>query len=85
MLNLMSTLGWIGVALIFGAFFLNSHGYVGREAKSYLLMNIIGSMLFGLDLYFKMSWSGVALQTAWIIIALSAMLRPLMRREATAR
>jgi len=74
-MTLTAWLGWVGVTLIFSAFMLNSHHVLKSSSRLYLAMNIAGSALFGYDLFTKESWSGVTLQTVWILIAISAAMR----------
>ena len=74
-MTLIAWLGWVGVTLIFSAFMLNSHHVLASSSGLYLAMNITGSALFGYDLFTKESWSGVTLQTVWILIAISAATR----------
>lgn len=68
-------LGWIGMSMIVGGYLLTTNFGVSPTAWWYLAMNIAGSALFGYELYTKVAWSGVCLQTVWIIIAFAALVR----------
>lgn len=81
-MTLMAAIGWVGVTLIFSAFLLNSHHILESGDWRYLAMNVVGSALFGADLYVKASWSGVTLQTVWILIAISAAVGALRKKAA---
>ncbi|NUM45346.1 MAG: hypothetical protein HUU38_11630 [Anaerolineales bacterium] len=63
---LVSTLGWSGTVLIFSAFLFKD-----RFPKKLLaIMNITGSVLFGISLVARQSYEGLFLQVAWIIVAI---------------
>ncbi|MFO0834160.1 MAG: hypothetical protein U0638_04250 [Phycisphaerales bacterium] len=63
---LVSTLGWSGTILIFSAFLFKD-----RFPKKLLaIMNITGSVLFGISLVARQSYEGLFLQVAWIIVAI---------------
>lgn len=63
---LVSTLGWSGTILIFSAFMFKD-----RFPKKLLaVMNITGSVLFGVSLVARESFEGLFLQVAWIIVAI---------------
>ena len=66
-------LGWCGMSLIVGGYLLTTNFGVSPKEWWYLAMNIVGSALFGYELYTKVAWSGVCLQTVWIIIAIAAL------------
>ena len=67
--------GWLGMALIVGAFYLVSHGKVHPKDRRYQYMNIAGSVGIGIDVYFARSWPALALEIIWILVALSALAR----------
>ncbi len=63
---LVSSLGWSGTILIFSAFLFKD-----RFPKKLLaIMNITGSVLFGISLVARQSYEGLFLQVAWIIVAI---------------
>jgi hypothetical protein len=64
-----ATIGWTGTLLIVGAFFLNSVGVITPQDLIYPLMNIFGSLLFGIELWHRRSSSGITLQAVWIAVA----------------
>ncbi len=68
---LVSTLGWSGTTLIFSAFMFKD-----RFPKKILaVMNITGSVLFGISLVARESYEGLFLQVAWIIVAIGDLYR----------
>ncbi|MCC6971053.1 MAG: hypothetical protein IT434_12615 [Phycisphaerales bacterium] len=63
---LVSTLGWSGTILIFSAFLFKDR----FPRKLLAVMNITGSVLFGVSLVARESYEGLFLQVAWIIVAI---------------
>jgi len=69
----ITCIGFVGMALIVGAYFLNSYAFIPSTGVLYLTMNLVGSVLVGIDVYTKRAWSAVTLQVIWILISLSAL------------
>jgi len=63
---LVATLGWSGTILIFSAFLFKDR----FPRKLLAIMNITGSVLFGISLVARQSYEGLFLQVAWIIVAI---------------
>lgn len=70
-LDLHALVGWIGVTLIFLTYMLRSHHWIREEPHQWL--NVIGAILYGIDLYVRETWEGVFLEIAWFFIAASAL------------
>jgi len=68
-------IGSVGVALLLLAFFLNVFGFVGREARSYQLMNAVGAALSGYASYLIGFAPFVVLEGTWTLVAVVALLR----------
>lgn len=62
--------GWLGSALIVGAYALVSSGKVHGKHPAYQGMNLLGSLLLGVDVWLAGSMPAVALQVVWATIAL---------------
>lgn len=75
-------LGWTGTLLIVGAFFLVSRGKVDPKGRTYLLMNLAGSLGVGIDVYTDRSWPALTLQVVWILIALTGILGTAKKKSA---
>lgn len=67
---ILDILGWLGTVMIIIAFFCNTSQLLKSTSLTYQLFNIVGSIFLGASLFQKQAWSGVALQTVWILIAL---------------
>lgn len=70
-----SLAGWMGTALIVGAYFLTSRQYLITKGKTDELMNLLGAIGVGINVYHQHAWPAVALQAAWFIIALASLLK----------
>ena len=77
-----TVLGWIGIFLIFSAYWASTANKLKSDSWTYLFMNILGSLLFGIDLLCKGAFSGVALQTIWIVISCLAIVKKLIKPTA---
>jgi hypothetical protein len=73
---IIETVGWIGAALILGAYILLSLGKIGGRSVTYQLMNVIGAAGFivnGLangampSAVLNIVWMGIGLYTLWRI------------------
>jgi len=72
---IVTAVGFFGMALIVGAYFINSYGLVASSSILYLSMNLVGSACVGIDVYMKRAWSAVTLQIVWIVITICALIR----------
>lgn len=68
--------GWVGTALIVGAYFLNSRKLLPSENALYQVMNLVGALFVGAKMLRSQEWSTLTLQLVWIVIALSSLVRP---------
>jgi len=67
--------GWAGTVLIVLAYFLVSNKYVDAENKVYQLMNLLGAIGVGINVFHKEAWPALALQVTWAIIAIVSLVR----------
>lgn len=74
---LYQVLGWAGMFLIVGAYFLSVTKRLDANDNAYLLMNITGSVGVGINAYHQEAWPAFALQIVWILITLWVMYRKL--------
>lgn len=68
-------IGSVGVTVLLLAFFLNVFGFVGREARSYQLMNAVGAALSGYASYLIGFVPFVILEGTWTVVAIVALLQ----------
>lgn len=75
----------LGAVLILTAFAGLQLGYVGERARSYLLLNLIGSGVLAALALKEQQWGFVLLETVWAIVSAFSLLRGPPARTAGAR
>ena len=71
-LHNLSFLDWVGIIgslMIAGAYYGVSNNYFSPEKLTYHLINLIGSLLILLSLYFKPNPGAILIELLWIFIA----------------
>lgn len=69
----MEILGWYGTLAILAAYGLNSHGHL-EQGATYQLLNLTGATGVGLVCWRRRTWQAFALEAAWGLVALSALI-----------
>lgn len=69
---LLNILGWFGVGLIILAYALVSWKKLAPTDKTYQLMNLVGSIAYGVYVYWLQAWAAAALQLVWAAITIAA-------------
>ncbi len=72
---IIQIVGWIGTFLIVLAYFLVSSKKIESTSKLYQVMNLLGAVGVGVNVFYLHAWSVAALQTAWGIIAIVALVK----------
>jgi hypothetical protein len=67
--------GWMAVLLILGSYGLLSFGKISGRSQIYQWMNILGALGFVINCSWKGAWPSVALNMAWMAIAVYALRR----------
>lgn len=68
-------LGWAGAFLLIGTYFLMTLGKIVNTQKSYHYLNIAAGLLLGVSSLYYHALFSVALNTFWVLIASSALLK----------
>ena len=71
----IEVVGWIGAALIIGAYALLSAGKVAGDSKLYHYMNIVGAAGFVVNSGWNGAYPSAALNVVWIGIGSYALLQ----------
>lgn len=66
-------IGWVGTALILGAYFLNQNKYLTADDWRYDTINLFGAVAIGVDVYINQAWPALGLQIAWALISIVAL------------
>lgn len=72
----LQAVGWAGTTLIVLAYVLVSRQYVTGTSRTYQLMNLLGAIGVGINVFYHAAWPALALQIAWAIIAIASLVRP---------
>jgi hypothetical protein len=75
--------GWIGAALILGAYALLSAGKVTGRSLSYQVMNIVGAAGFVINGWWHRALPSAALNVLWLLIGAIASWRILKKRGSS--
>jgi len=67
--------GWFGAALILAAYFSVSFGLMTLGDGGFQAMNLFGALGLCVNAYAKKAWPVVALEVAWMLIALVSLIR----------
>lgn len=67
--------GWAGTAMILAAYYLVSTQKVRSIDPGYQWLNLIGSLVLGINVFYKKAWPAVALEVIWAGIAVFALIK----------
>lgn len=74
-------IGGIGTILVLSAYFLVSTGRVTSASIGFQGMNLVGAILLTIYGFLLFAWASVALNGAWGLIAIVALIRVLRGRS----
>ena len=77
-------LGWIGMVLVLIAYGLLSANKI-TNGKLYQILNILASIFMAIGLLPKNAWFSFALQIAWAIIGVVAIIKIIKKEKETAK
>ncbi|HEY5588290.1 MAG TPA: hypothetical protein VIK86_04960 [Candidatus Paceibacterota bacterium] len=69
------TIGWVGTFLIVLAYFLVSNNKISATSKRYQLLNLLGAIGVGFNVFHQSAWPAFTLQVVWAIIAIIALIK----------
>lgn len=72
--------GMVGALVLCAAYFMVSRRAVDPEGLTYQLMNLVGSALLLVSLWFRPNPGAILIEVIWAAIALMALARILRRR-----
>jgi hypothetical protein len=75
--------GWVGAALILGAYGLLSAGKLTGRSLTYQLMNVFGAIGFTINGWWHSAWPSAALNVLWLLIGAVASWRILKRNGSS--
>ena len=72
---MVEIIGYVGMILILGAFFLVSSGRLKSNSFGFQGINLIGAILLSVYSVFRAVWPSFVLNGVWSLIALVALIR----------
>ena len=82
MKTLIDVGGWFGAALLLLAYFLVSTGRVRGSSFRYQALNIVGSVLLGINAFYYGALPSVGIDVAWVGIGVLALVHGRRRRTS---
>jgi len=79
---LVNVVGWLGMALLIGAFALVSRGSLEGTSRRYQLMNLVGAALLIVNSGYYRAWPSAVLNIVWVGIGVFGFLRSRRAKEA---
>ena len=80
MIWIFDIIGWIGSVLVVLAYLLLSTKKI-KPGLNYQLLNLFSAILMAIGLFPRNAWFSFALQIAWGLIAIFAIIKITMKRE----
>jgi hypothetical protein len=68
-------IGWAGMFLIAFVFFLVSTKRISASSKKYEILNLIGAIGVGINVFYFHAWPAFALQVVWAGIAIYSFIK----------
>ena len=81
---LVDIAGWIGMALLIGAYALVTTGSILGPSLRFQLMNLVGGALLMVNSAWYGAWPSAALNLVWVVIGTTGLVRARLRRTRTA-
>ena len=77
---LIDVAGWIGMALLIGAYSLVTAGRILGTSLTFQLMNLVGGALLMVNSAWYGAWPSAALNLVWVVIGTAGLVRARLRR-----
>lgn len=74
-------IGFVGVFLILGAFFLVQFGFVSSQQRRFPCLNLLGSLMVLFSLLGSQQHAAMALELAWAIISVAGLITTMRSRK----
>lgn len=72
---IIEIVGWAGAALVLLAYFLVSFGKLKGESVTFQLLNILGVIGLGINVFVHRAWPNFVLNIAWGLIGVFALFK----------
>ena len=68
-------MGWVGTFLIVLAYFLVSNNKINATSKKYQILNLLGAIGVGFNVFYQAAWPAFTLNVVWSIIAIISLIK----------
>lgn len=79
---MLDILGWVGSFIILYAFYLLNRQKFTANSVAYQWMNLLGSLLLGLNSLYYKAYPSVSINCMWILITIYGLIKIQERRKA---
>lgn len=80
-LTIPDIVGYCGVALVVGTYFLSQVGRMDSTRAPYPALNAFGAVLILFSLYYRPNPPSVVIECFWLIISIVGLVRALIKRN----
>lgn len=80
---LIEIIGWIGSAEVLIAYGLNSYQRLRSDSMTFYLLNLTGGLALIIYTVYKSAYASTFINVVWVIIAVIAIARVMMRKKVT--
>ncbi len=80
----VNVVGWIGMALLIGAYALVTTGRITGPSLTFQLMNLVGGAALMVNSAYYGAWPSAVLNVVWVVIGLVGLARARQRGSALA-
>ena len=79
----VNVVGWLGMALLIGAYGLVTAGRITGPSLTFQLMNLFGGALLMVNSAYYSAWPSAALNAVWVVIGAVGLVRARLSRRHT--
>jgi hypothetical protein len=65
--------GWIGMTLLLGAFALRLGDVLSGTSLVYVVLNVSGALLVGVQCAMQRAWPALVLELGWVVLTLASL------------
>jgi hypothetical protein len=80
----VNVVGWIGMALLIGAYVLVTLGRISGPGLTFQLMNLVGGGFLMVNSAYYGAWPSAALNVVWVVIGVVGLVRAWVRPASSA-
>jgi hypothetical protein len=78
----IDALGWIGSISVVSAYGLNSYQRIKSDSLLFYALNLVGGIFLIVYSYYKGAYANIFINVVWVIIAVPALIRLLLKSKA---